>query len=82
VYAAERTHVFILQAVNSSSIRSDFFSEEWENDWTSNEVAVAMAKLFDRDLVDIQRFLCDAFLYHKAVVGAAKALVCFYVHCL
>jgi hypothetical protein len=82
VYAAERTHVFILQAVNSSSIRSDFFSEEWEDDWTSNEVAVAMAKLFDRDLVYIQRFLCDTFLYDKAVVGAAKALVCFYVHCL
>jgi hypothetical protein len=82
VYAAERTHVFILQAVDSSSIRSEFFSEEWEDDWTSNEVAVAMAKLFDRDLVDIQRFLCDAFLYHKAVVGAAKALVCYYVHCL
>jgi hypothetical protein len=82
VYAAERTHVFILQAVNSSSIQSDLFSEEWEDNWTSNEVAVAMAKLFDRDLVDIQRFLCDEFLYHKAVVGAAKALVCFYVHCL
>jgi hypothetical protein len=82
VYAAERTHVFILQAVNSSSIRSEFFSEEWEDDWTSNEVAVATVKLFDRDLFDIQRFLCDAFLYHKAVVGAAKALVCFYVHCL
>jgi hypothetical protein len=82
VYAAERTHIFILQAVDSSSIRSDFFSEEWEDDWTSNEVAVAMAKLFDRDLVDIQRFLCDAFLYHKAVVSSAKALVCVYVKCL
>lgn len=82
VYAAERTHIFILQAVNSSSIRSDFFSEEWEDDWTSNEVAVAMAKLFDSDLGDIQHFLCDEFLYHKAVVDAAKALVCFYVHCL
>jgi hypothetical protein len=83
VYAAERTHVFIMQAVSPSLIRSDLFSERWENEWTNNDVAVALAyDLVDIDLVDIRRFLSDEFLYDKAVVVAAKAMVCFYVQCL
>lgn len=82
VYAAERTHVFTMQAVDQSKLAIDLFGVRWENEWTNNELAVDLAKSFDRDLVDIKSFLCEDFLYHKAVVVAAKAMVCFYVKCL
>jgi hypothetical protein len=58
----------------SIRLRFDFLARNGER-LDQQIIAVAMAKLFDRDRFDIQRFLCDAF--HKAVVGAAKALVCF-----
>jgi len=82
VYAAERTHAFTMKVVHQSLLSTDMFSPRWEDEWTNNEVAVALARKFDSDLKDIQYFLCDDFLYYNAAVVAAKAMIYFYVQCL
>jgi hypothetical protein len=82
VFAAERSQVFVMRRVQSSSIPSDFFSKAWENDWTSNEVCLSMTDIFENHLLNVQRRLCNDYLYQKALVVAAKAMVCFYVRCL
>lgn len=82
VMAAERTQVFIMRAVQSTSISSDFFSLAWENDWTQNEVSFSMVAIFDEYLIRTKRYLANDFLYHKAVAMSARAMTCFYIRCL
>jgi len=83
VMAAERTQVFIMRDIQqTTSIASDFFSSNWEEEWTSNEVALSMIEFFDDYLAKIARYLSSDYLYQKAVIVAQKAMVCFYVRCL
>jgi hypothetical protein len=82
VMAAERTQVFIMRAVQSTSIASDFFSRAWEDDWTRNEVSLSMVNIFDEYLTRTKRYLGNDYMYHKAVVISAKAMICFYIRCL
>lgn len=82
VLAAERTQVFILRAVQATSIASDFFSRAWEDDWTRNEVSLSMVSIFDDFLIRTKRYLGNDYLYQKAVIMSAKALTCFYIRCL
>lgn len=82
VAAAERTQVFIMRAINRSSIPAKFFSRAWEEDWTHNEVTTSLIKAVESYLIDVRYFLCNEYLYHKALVTTCKAVVCFYVRCL
>lgn len=82
VMAAERTQVFILRAVAVTTIASDYFSPAWEEDWTRNEVTLSMVGIFNEYLTLTRRYLGNDYLYHKAVVIAAKAMTCFYIRCL
>ena len=82
VMAAERTHVFIIREVQSTSIPLDFFGYSWEEEWTQNEVAGALIDLCDENLNKIKRYLLNEYLYQKAVIVTQKAVICFYVRCL
>lgn len=82
VAAAERTQLFIMREIQQTTIPSDFFSKSWEVDWTSNEIAERTIQIFETHLLRIQRFLMNDFLYHKAIIMAARAVTCFYIRCL
>ena len=82
VLAAEQVQLFCMRSIHRSSIRGDLFSVSWEEDWTHNEVAVAMVHTFDDYLTDCRAYLATGFLYQKAIVVSAKAAVCCYVRCL
>ena len=82
VWAAEHTQVFIMRDIQTTSIASDFFSSNWEEEWTQNEVTLSMIEFFDEYLIKIKRYLTNEYLYQKAVIIAQKAMVCFYVRCL
>jgi hypothetical protein len=82
VMASERTQVFIMRAVQRTSIASDYFSPNWECEWTQNEVTEQMVGIFDEYLSRMERYFGNAYLYSKALVVAAKAMTCFYVRCL
>ena len=83
VYGAERAQVFILRTVQEqTSIPSDLFSTAWELDWTHNEVANKLVKVFSDCLVYVRRFLSNDYLYHKSLIISARAMVCFYIRCL
>jgi hypothetical protein len=83
VYAAERAQVFILRFVQKeTSIPSELFSNAWEIDWTHNEVTARLLKISDDYLRNVHRYLCNEYLYHKALIISARAIVCFYVRCL
>lgn len=82
VMAAERSQVFIMREIQTTSIATDFFSSDWEEEWTQNEVAMKMIEFFEDYLTRIKRYLISRYLYQKAVITAQKAMVCFYVRCL
>jgi hypothetical protein len=83
VTAAEQVQVFLFRhGIHPSSIASDLFSVQWEDDWTHNEVALQMVHITDDYLTDCRQYLETDFLYHKAVIVTVKAVVCFYVRCL
>lgn len=82
VYAAQRVHFFVFQTVRKSSIQTDLFSRNWELKFAHNQVALSLVKTIEDYLSDSQRFLCNEFLYNKAVDALVKATVCFYVRCL
>lgn len=82
VMAAERTQVFIMRDINTTSIGNDFFSKAWEDEWTRNDVSWNLVSILEDHLNHIQRFLSNEYLFHKAVLNAAKAATCFYVRCL
>jgi len=82
VMAAERTQIFIIRDIQTTSIATDFFSSNWEDEWTQNEVAISMIGFFDEYSTKIKRYLATEYLYQKAIIIAQKAMVCFYVRCL
>lgn len=79
VMAAERTQIFIIRDIQTTSIATDFFSSNWEDEWTQNEVTLSMIEFFDDFLTKIERYLSTEYLYQKAIIIAQKAMVCFYV---
>jgi hypothetical protein len=82
VFAAERTQLFMMREVNATSIGTDYFSSAWEDDWTNNEVTLQLSDIFDEYMRRIQKWLGNDYLYHKALVIAANAMICFYIRCL
>ena len=83
VQCAERSQVFIMRAIKKTSIPSDLFSLHWEDDWTRNQVVVQMLNVFEDYLSRyIHQYLCNEYLYDKALVVSAKAMICFYIRCL
>lgn len=82
VMAAERSQIFIIRAVQRTTIASDYFSQAWEEEWTQNEVTLSMVSIFDTFLSKIEKYFGHLHLYHKALVVSSKAMICFYIRCL
>jgi hypothetical protein len=83
VVAAERSQIFIIRHVQQqTSLPRDLFSKSWEDDWTHNEVAQNLLKIFDEFLVKIERYLSNAYLYDKTLLISARGMICFYIRCL
>lgn len=80
VAAAGRTQVFTSRQVQSAA--EDFFSKEWEEEWTRNEVSLGVVETFDTMLNEVEDYLASDYLYHKAVGMSVKALICFYIRCV
>lgn len=82
VEAAEYTATYAQGRLDAPLLMADFFSPAWENELTHNEVARGLVKPFRDDMADVEKYLCDYFLYKKAVLAATKCIVCFYIRCL
>lgn len=82
VDAAQYIHVYVFRVVNDSNIRSDLFSREWEETLTHNQIALSLVATLEDFMADICNFLCNDFLYIKAVDSIVRATICFYVRCL
>lgn len=82
VFAAERSHIFIMQAINRTRLPIDLFSVSWEDEWTHNEVAWKLVDAVDAHLRLVAQFLGSDLLFPKVVVTACKATMNFYIRCL
>ena len=83
VYAAERIQVFFIRQITSqTAIASEFFSPQWENDYTHNEVMLQLIQQLDQTLPHVETYLENEMLFHKVLVSSCKAIVCLYIRCL
>jgi len=79
VFAVQRSQIFVMKTIQQSSIPSDLFSREWEDEFVYNEVALSIVKTMEDYLYDFHSYLSSAFLYGKIVGALVKAVVCLYV---
>ena len=82
VFAVQRSQIFVMKTIQQSSIPDDLFSQEWEDEFVYNEVALAIVKTVEDFLYNYHDHLSNAFLYGKIVGALVRAVVCFYVRCL
>jgi hypothetical protein len=82
VYAVERSHTFLMQVIYDSSIQQELFSQQWEEEYVFNEVAIAIVKTSEDFLNDCYSFLSCTYLYSKLVGALISSIVSFYIQCL
>lgn len=80
VYAAQCTHEYIFQPIYDE-IADQFFTEEWEQNMTSNELSQMVIKTIEDFMIDLERFL-DELLLKKTIEALVTACVSFYVKAL
>jgi len=80
VFAAQSTYVYIFEPIYEQ-IAEQFFTEEWENNCTGNELAHMLVKTLEDYMGDLERYLSE-FLARKTVESLVTATVTFYIKSL
>jgi hypothetical protein len=80
VFAAQKVHVYIFEPIDEA-VSKDLFSDEWLNEWTSNELSLTIVKTVEDYIGDLKRFL-DEVMVTKAIEALVTSTVLFYIKCL
>jgi len=80
VYAAQKTHIYCFEPIEEG-IADVLFRNEWEDELTSNELALTLVRTLDDFMEDLEMFL-DEVMVRKCVEAQILSSVTFYIKCL
>jgi hypothetical protein len=84
VTAAEYCQNFVMTIITQqTTLKTDFFSLRWEDEWTSNQPAHELIQILDEHFNVTEQYMCTTpYLFNKSIVATVKAIVCYYIRCL